>query len=66
METRQEPSVPSEPSNAARHSTFQADGPAPQPSEQPFAANALKNKAADSADGSDGGAETLEEAAWTL
>jgi hypothetical protein len=66
VQRREEPSAPSEPSNGARHSAFPADGPASQPSEQPSAANAMKNNAADSADGSDGIAETLEEAAWTL
>ena len=66
VELRQEPSAPSEPSNTTRHRAFQADGSSPQSSEQPSISKTLNNKPADGTDGSDGGAETLEEAAWTL
>ena len=62
VETPQEPSAPSEPFMAASDGTFRADGP----SRQPSVSNALNNKPADDADGSDGREETLEEAAWTL
>jgi hypothetical protein len=66
VEDCQQSSEPSEPSNPAFHSAFPADGQLAQPSEQPSASKALNDKAADAADGADGGVQTSEEEAWTL
>jgi hypothetical protein len=62
-EVRQQPSEPTDP---VCHGALEADGQPAQPSEQPSAAKALNDTAADAADGPDGGVQTSEEEAWTL